>query len=185
MIYGQTLLATCKMIIHDHTNVNVNNLITLNMQLCFLECNYFLSFIYLICVFCTSSPPYSWDQSAHTHTHWTFGESFAAGEQAVRQEMKCLIRERMRTRRAWAEPGPLLTCPSRGEARKQGRDGRKGWGSRAGGGGRWGGKWRPSWGVGEGRYRERERGERGAPQGQHLSLQRKDGRALICVIPLM
>lgn len=31
----------------------------------------------------------------HTHTHTglsAFGKSFAAGEQAVRQEMKCLIR---------------------------------------------------------------------------------------------
>lgn len=63
----------------------------------------------------------------YIHTYWT---QWFRGELCrwhVRKEMKCLIRERMGTRRAWAEPGPLLTCPSSGEARKQGHDGRKGW----------------------------------------------------------
>ncbi len=123
-------------------NMNVFSTIQLFLQLWIFN-------LENVVVFCTSRPPYSWDQSAHMHASGVsaVGESFAAGEQAVRQEMKCLIREGMGTRRAWAGPGLLLTCPSRGEARKQGRDGRKGWGSRVGGGGRWGRKRRPSWGL--------------------------------------
>lgn len=84
----------------------------------------------------------------------------AAGGQAVRLKMKCLIRQRMGTRRAWAGPAPPLTCPSRGEAHKQGHGGRKGLGEP---GRRWRGvgRGKVSGGLHEGRRRVGIKGGRG------------------------
>lgn len=94
------------------------------ISVCFLQC-----ILWFEKCGCAPQGHHTAETRMHMHTHilvvWFCERAFAAGKQAVRLKMKCLIRTRMGTRRAWAGPGPLLTCPSRGEAHKQGHDGRK------------------------------------------------------------